>query len=190
MKTCFLKISTLALSISVLSTSLIPFIPEKKTYIEESRNAIIVERLRPAPKIEVKVISVKNVEEPEEEIQEDISLYDNLELLARVTFAEAGNQSELGKRLVIDTILNRVDSKANDFKNCNTVKDVCYQTGQFTTVSNGAIWKYPLDEDILDLIDQEIANRTNYEVLWFRTGYYHSFGRSLFPEGAHWFSGL
>ena len=34
---------------------------------------------------------------------------EELELLALVTMAEAEDESELGKRLVIDTVLNRVD---------------------------------------------------------------------------------
>ena len=36
---------------------------------------------------------------------------DSLDLLARVAMAEAGGESELGQRLVIDTVLNRVDSE-------------------------------------------------------------------------------
>lgn len=34
---------------------------------------------------------------------------DEIKLIAKLVEAEAGNQSELGKRLVIDTVLNRVD---------------------------------------------------------------------------------
>lgn len=51
------------------------------------------------------------------------------ELLAKATYLEAGNQSMIGQRAVVEVILNRViDDKFPD-----TIKDVLYQPGQFTT---------------------------------------------------------
>lgn len=47
---------------------------------------------------------------------------DEIELLALVTVAEAEGESEYGKRLVIDTILNRVDAKSFP----NTIRGVIY----------------------------------------------------------------
>lgn len=52
---------------------------------------------------------------------------EDIKLIARVTQHEAGNQSELGQRLVIDTILNRLDS--DEFP--NTVADIINQPGQY-----------------------------------------------------------
>lgn len=50
----------------------------------------------------------KNDNEDAAEISEEI-YYDSLEYLACLVEAEAGNQDELGKRLVVDVVLNRVD---------------------------------------------------------------------------------
>lgn len=51
------------------------------------------------------------------------------ELLAKATYLEAGNQSMTGQRAVVEVILNRVmDDKFPD-----TIEEVLYQPGQFTT---------------------------------------------------------
>lgn len=54
---------------------------------------------------------------------------DERELLAKATYLEAGNQSIIGQRAVVEVILNRVmDDKFPD-----TIESVLYQPGQFTT---------------------------------------------------------
>ena len=60
------------------------------------------------------------------EISEEI-YYDSLEYLACLVEAEAGNQDELGKRLVVDVVLNRLDS--NEFP--DNIYDVINQKNQF-----------------------------------------------------------
>ena len=59
---------------------------------------------------------------------------EDVELIALVTMAEAEGECEEGKRLVIDTILNRVDSEHFP----DTVYDVIYQPNQFSSMWNGA----------------------------------------------------
>ena len=54
-------------------------------------------------------------------------------LLARMVMAEAEDEDLYGQALVVLVILNRVDSP--DFP--DTVKDVIFQAGQFSPVSNG-----------------------------------------------------
>lgn len=51
-----------------------------------------------------------------------------IDMLASITYLEAGNQSMAGKRAVVEVVLNRVLS--NEFP--NTVEEVLYQKGQFT----------------------------------------------------------
>lgn len=58
---------------------------------------------------------------------------EDIDLIALVTMAEAEGESEYGKRLVIDTILNRVDSEYYP----NTVFEVVYQPDQFSSIWNG-----------------------------------------------------
>ena len=113
---------------------------------------------------------------------------EELDLLARCVMAEAGNQEELGKRLVIDVILNRVDCEL--FAGQDTISDVIFAKGQFQVVSNGTIYKYTPTDDIYDLIREELVNRTNQDVVYFRTGKYHSVGKPYDKVGDHYFSTL
>lgn len=60
------------------------------------------------------------------------------DLILRVTMAEAGDQDLIGKALTICVIFNRV---ASSEEWPDTIEGVIYQSGQFETVSNGAIWR-------------------------------------------------
>lgn len=108
----------------------------------------------------------------------------DVDLLALVTMAEAEAESEYGKRLVIDTILNRVDSP----KFPSSISDVVYQPNQFTSMWNGRVDKCYIREDIRQLVIEEMKNRTNSEVIFFRTNHYSGYGTPLFQEGNHYFS--
>jgi N-acetylmuramoyl-L-alanine amidase len=69
----------------------------------------------------------------EEATEDDLYLSDEeINLIALVTMAEAEGECEEGKKLVIDTILNRVDSEYFP----DNVNDVVYQTNQFSSVGN------------------------------------------------------
>ena len=100
-------------------------------------------------------------------------------LIGKVVHHEAGNQSELGKRLVADTILNRVESD----KFPNTVAEVINQPGQYCNPT-----KYPPD-GTYKIVAEEIYMRTNPKVLYFKAGGYHSFAVPIVKEGNHYFSG-
>jgi len=100
-------------------------------------------------------------------------------MIGKIVQHECPNESKLGQRLVIDTIMNRVESE--EFP--DTVRDVLSQPGQYCNPK-----KYP-PEDIYILIAQEAYNRTNPNVLWYRTKKYHSYGRPITQEGGHYFSG-
>ena len=110
--------------------------------------------------------------------------YSDVDLIALVTMAEAEGESEEGKRLVIDTILNRVDSPRYP----STVNGVVYQKNQFEAMWNGRVNRCGVREDIRQLVIEEMNSRTNSEVLFFRTGHYSSYGTPLFKVGNHYFS--
>lgn len=112
--------------------------------------------------------------------------YSDLDLLAAITMAEAGNQSELGKRLVIDTVLNRCNS---DRWMDDTLYDVISRTGQYVTYKNGAYTRVSITEDIPKLVEEEILDRTNRQVIYFKTNGYFAGVPSITKEGAHYFSG-
>jgi spore germination cell wall hydrolase CwlJ-like protein len=107
-------------------------------------------------------------------------------LLALIAMAEAEGESELGKRLVIDTVLNRVDSC--EFP--NTIYEVIYQKNQFSSISDGRADKIKdqIDTDIYRLVDDETYIRQNYEVLYFTADHYGQYGSPAFSEGNHYFS--
>lgn len=132
-----------------------------------------------------RVIKVKTVQKQavlEDDLEEQ-QWTDSLEYLAACVEAEAGNQSELGKRLVCDVILNRYDS--GDYE---TLYDVINEEGQFSVVSNGMIERVVPSEETYQAVQKELKNKTNREVLFFREGYYHNFGTPLLSEGDHYFS--
>ena len=84
------------------------------------------------PVIEIKELTY--TEDPtEEEIEEEIR-FGEMELIAQLVMAEAGNQDLTGKRYVADVVLNRVDS--DEFP--NTVEEVIFQENQFSVIENGA----------------------------------------------------
>lgn len=123
-------------------------------------------------------VQTTTIREPHDVSEEDIKL------LALVTMAEAEAEPELGKRLVIDVILNRVDSEHFP----NTIRDVIYQPNQFTCMWNNRIDRCEVRDDIIRLVREELENRTNYHVIFFRTGDYHSYGTPMFSIGNHYFS--
>lgn len=109
---------------------------------------------------------------------------EEITLIAKLTIAEAGNQSDYGKRLVIDTVLNRMGSPYFP----DTVEGVIFQKYQFSPVWNGGIDKYVPDEHIIDLVKEEINDRTNSEVVFFTAGKYGPYGIPLFQVEDHYFS--
>lgn len=111
---------------------------------------------------------------------------EEIELIALVTMAEAEGESELGQRLVIDTILNRVDSDLSYFP--DTVHDVIYQKNAFSSVWGDRISRVEVTDEMVELVKEEIESRTNYDVMYFRTNHYSNYGTPLFSEGDHYFS--
>lgn len=117
-------------------------------------------------------------------LEPDISDED-LYNLALVCLAEAEGETELGKRLVIDVVLNRVDSS----KFPNDISKVIYQKNQFSSMRDGGRKdRVTVDEKTLRLVKEELLQRTNYEVLYFRNKHYHNFGTPMFQEDHHYFS--
>lgn len=107
-----------------------------------------------------------------------------VELIALVTMAEAEGECEEGKRLVIDTILNRVDCE--DFP--DNVTDVIYQPSQFSSMWNGRVDRCHVQDDICQLVREELQNRTNREVMFFTADHYGAYGDPMFSVGNHYFS--
>lgn len=114
----------------------------------------------------------------------DYITMDDAVLIAKLVLAEAEGEPEMGKRLVIDTVLNRLESE--DFP--NTVYDVIYQPYHYSPAWDGRIDQFSDLDDAFKLVVDEIQHRTNYDVLYFRTEMYHEFGTPMAPVGNHYFS--
>ncbi len=121
-----------------------------------------------------------------EQIEEEIRLGD-MELLAQLVEAEAGNQDFEGKCLVVDCILNRVESP--DFP--NTIPEVIFQEGQFSVIKNGAFDKaaWNMKESDYDAVAVEMELHENKEVLYFNNCRSVSGSGTPFRVGGHWFNG-
>ena len=137
------------------------------------------------------VLYEKKIEESKNEQTEEQPLVvtskfsdEDIDLLALVTMAEAEGEPEEGRRLVVDTILNRIDSD----KFPNTVSDVVYQKSQFSSMWNGRVDRCYVKEDIRQLVIEEIESRKNYDVMFFTADRYSDYGTPMFRVGDHCFS--
>ena len=109
---------------------------------------------------------------------------EDIELIALVTMGEAEGECEYGKRLVIDTILNRIDSEYFP----DTISEVIYQPNQFECIWNGRIEKCYVDDDICKLALEECQNRTNRECVFFCSNDFGEYGTPMFQVQHHYFS--
>lgn len=115
------------------------------------------------------------------EIAETISEYER-EIVARLVYLEARNQSFLGQKAVVEVVFNRVIS--SEFP--NTIEDVIYQENQFSP----AKWidsTTPTQEqyDVVDEVLSEIYPVLNSGVVFFSTEQYNDY---LYEQiGDHYF---
>lgn len=100
------------------------------------------------------------------------------ELIASVVYAEAGNQDMIGKRLIVDTILNRKDNERFP----NTIFGVIYQKGQFHRSAN--LW----NDECMKAVEMETYERLDYDIYWFNNDGYLPYGTPAYQHGGHYFS--
>lgn len=124
----------------------------------------------------------------EEDIKE-MDYWGELELLAAVVEAEAGNQDMTGKRLVVDVVLNRVDSTLFP----GTITEVLEQPGQFSTMWNGAVEEagWHMQEDDYTAVMMEVTGvRLDYDIYYFTAGEYNASCKPAYIHGDHFFGYL
>lgn len=115
--------------------------------------------------------------------------WDSLELLAAVVEAEAGNQDLTGKKLVVDTVLNRVADP--DFP--DTIEGVIYQKNQYSVVWNGQMRKYlegreAITDDCFTAVNEELIDQVDYAAIYFNAGGWPEYGTRLYKYGDHYFA--
>ncbi len=133
---------------------------------------------------EARIISIEYKPEEVEPEAEYPLTDEEINLIAQVTMAEVENQSEYCKRLVIDTILNRVDSLYFP----GTVHDVIYAKNQFEVMTNGRFERCYVQDDIVKLVKEELLNRTNTQVVFFNSIGFNTWSKPMFQEGCMYFS--
>lgn len=173
---------TIGLSVKIISSAALT--PEKNEPIPVVESKVIYE---PINQISISHQPVQETEVTvtiEEECKEEILSDEDMELIALVTMAEAEGECEEGKRLVIDTILNRVNSEYFP----DTVYDVIYQKSQFSSMWNGRVDKCYVRDDICELVREELKQQSNYEVMFFTAENYGRYGTPMFQVGNHYFS--
>ncbi len=118
------------------------------------------------------------------ELAEEI-YQDDLGLLACTVWAEAGNQDLRGKELVVDVVLNRVDSPEYP----NTIREVIFDKSQFSTVTDGGLDKayYNVTQDCYTAVANELSSRNDSKALFFCAGGYGC-GTPMYKYGDHYFS--
>jgi hypothetical protein len=112
---------------------------------------------------------------------------DNFELLVECAFAEAGNQSEQGIRLVVDAIGNRAGWDMAE------VDDVITAPYQFSSYPSGmAKWRSHITESFIQICADEWMTEKKADggvgVWFFRTGHYSQYGTPWAKVGDHYFS--
>jgi len=163
----------------------IPLASADAEMLDASEETIEVHPIATTESQSIQQIGLLISEEPVETEEEETALSDeDIALIALVTMAEAEGESEEGKRLVIDTILNRMDSEYFP----DTAYDVIYQKSQFSSMWNGRVERCYVQDDICNLVREELKSRTNYEVMFFTAGNYGKYGVPMFQVGNHYFS--
>lgn len=151
----------------------------KITVQEEIAQNTLNEKVnRMDPVVYIEVTQYPSISENEVEMR-----YDELEYLAACIEAEAGTQGLMGKRLVCDVILNRVD----DDRFPNSITAVIDSPGQFSVVSNGSINNVSITKETFEAIELELEHRTDDEILYFRNGHY-GYGTAAYRVNEHYFS--
>ena len=144
-----------------------------KTVLEQPISLIVE---TPAPSTDILL-----EEEPE---PEPLATREEIELLALCAMAEAEGECEQGQRLVIDSVLNRVDNPHFP----DTISEVIWQKNQYAGMYGDRITRCYVMDELVKLVEEELENRTDYDVMFFNAGHYSDYGVPMFQVGNHYFS--
>ena len=117
-------------------------------------------------------------------ISPEEDFYNSMDLMARVVEAEAGNQGLLGKRMVVDVILNRVYDK--EFP--DSIVDVIYQKNAFSVIENGMYMQVEVSEETWEAIYMELEEISYPGLFYFCSTGFHEYGTPWKKVGDHYFN--
>mgnify|MGYP003290592396 CR=1 FL=1 len=110
--------------------------------------------------------------------------YNFVELMARVVEAEAGNQNLLGKRMVVDVILNRV--RDEDFP--DTIVDVIFEENAFAVIGNEMYEQVEVSEETWTAVHMELEEISYPGLFYFCSTGFHEYGTPWNKIGDHYFN--
>jgi len=144
--------------------------PVTITQVEEK---IVTER------VEVPKVTTVEILKPVDRIPEvELTDYEK-ELIARVVYAEAGWEDMVGKRLVVDVILNRV----RDPHFPDTVAGVVNQEHQFLKAAT-------YSDACMEAVEAELYGELDDYIAWFCSDGYICYGQDAYQHGGHYFNWL
>jgi len=118
----------------------------------------------------------------------------DLEILERITQAEAGGEDMKGRILVVNVIMNRMYSAHRSFQNVNTVTEVVFAERQFEPTRNGAFERAVVSEGTREAVLRALDGEDYSQgALWFRAirgaegGWHETALTPLFDHGCHRF---
>ena len=125
--------------------------------------------------------TIESLEEPLTYTTEATIDRDTFLMLAKCVEAEAGNQDMLGKRLVVDVVLNRVD----DDMWPDDIEAVIAQKNQFAVYPSAMSNTVP-SEETYQACWMELEHRTDTQIMYFAASGY--IGAPAYKHGDHYFS--
>ena len=163
-------------------------IPDDVTAVDATRDSVGAGRKKTDPdeyfvRMSKKLPDVAASDTPKEDAKDD-----EFELLCRVVMAEGGyTEPDKGIRYMADGILNRVESELFP----NTITEVVCQKNptQFACVPTGRIWKYTPTDRVIRICAEEMQERMDTKVLYWKTNGYHPGTSPIEHVGAHYYSG-
>lgn len=142
--------------------------------------------LRP-PQKQIVMVETKSYSQKVDEFISEINFgisKPEMDLMARLTLAEAESEDETTMRLVIDTMLNRM----NDTQFPNNMTEVIYQQNAYGSMWNGRFEMSDLRDDILQLVKEEIVSRLDSQVIYYNNTSYPKYGIPMYKQGNLYFS--
>ncbi len=102
------------------------------------------------------VLMDKAVEEPEVVVERRIISEEDYQNLLRIVEAEAGGEDEIGKILVANVVLNRVENESFPDSITEVIFQKCNGVAQFSPISDGRFYKVVVSDATRQAVDKAL----------------------------------
>jgi len=138
-------------------------------YVVVGPYAALDEEIKATPEETYEVVTTPELSTYEKLLQ--ILSEEDINLLAKITVSEVGNQPYECKVACVKTVLNRV----NSYLYPNTVKGVLEAPNQYNATYNDRFNQAELNDELISVIYDAYFNTYSYpdDMFYFRTDYYH-----------------